>query len=116
MAGIAFSPDGKLLAAASFNGLDIYDAHVLKLPVTEPKAIKPLRSAETGHGLTLFLAFSPDSKTLALADRDGGRKVTLWDVAAQGALLPLAMDHPRLARLRADGKLLGVGCDGSAIC
>ena len=69
---IEYSPDGKLLAAASDSGIWLYDT------VTHNEVVNLV-----GHrGLVKSISFSPDSKKLASADN----YVYLWDVAT-GKLL-----------------------------
>jgi WD40 repeat protein len=69
---VAFSPDGKLLAAGNrYHTVRVWD-------VATKKEIKTL----TGHMSDVWsIAFSPDGKTLAAADTDWKKasKVKLWD-------------------------------------
>ena len=73
--GVAFSPDGKLLASADNNG-------TVRLwnPATGQPVSPPL-PADTGPnaGGAIAVAFSPDGKLLASADADG--TVRLWNTA-----------------------------------
>ena len=81
---IAFSPDGRLLAAADGDGyVRLWN------PVTEQPIGAPL-PADPGGGVS-GVAFSPDGTLLATADTDG--YVRLWDPAArQAAGAPLPAD------------------------
>jgi WD40 repeat protein/serine/threonine protein kinase len=85
--GIAFSPDGKWLASASF------DQTVKLWDLTTGTLIRTLK----GHSFFVHsVAFTPDGKRLASASRDG--TVRIWDPASdQEALLSLRFytgEHP----------------------
>ena len=71
---VAFAPDGKTLASASWdNTVRLWD-------LTAPDPNAAVRTL-TGHeGVVTHVAFAPDGKTLASASRD--HTVRLWDLTA----------------------------------
>ena len=80
MTGVAFSPDGKLLATADADGT---------VRVWNPPGGQAPLATYTGIGAVNAVAFSPDGKLLASADADG--TVRLWNTATgheEGAAPP----------------------------
>ena len=93
--GIAFSPDGRLLAVASGTGIFLYDAADLS----------EVRFIATDAAI-FRVAFAPDGRLLASGFNDN--TVRLWDVQT-GALLRTLEGHTREVRSVAfapDGRLL----------
>jgi WD40 repeat protein len=72
--GVAFSPDGRILATSDFFGVHLWDVRRRALLATLP--------ARAAGGV----AFSPDGNTLAAATTNG---VQLWDVEQRGRLATL---------------------------
>jgi WD40 repeat protein len=70
---VAFSPDGKLLAAGYSDG----DARLWN-PATGQTVAVPLPSGTGSAGSVSGVAFSPDGKFLATADTDG--TVRMWQM------------------------------------
>ena len=98
---LAFSPDGKLLAAAGGNPAQFGEVKIYS--VADGKEIISMR----GHRDNIFsIAFSPDGKMLATCSYD--KMVKLWDVAS-GKELKNLKDHTDAVFAVAfspDGKLL----------
>jgi WD40 repeat protein len=68
-AKIAFSPDGKQLAATDARGVLVWDVHSSKLVSRFPQEPSPT-----------WIAFRPDGRQLAASSPDG--KLYLWDLLA----------------------------------
>jgi RNA polymerase sigma factor (sigma-70 family) len=107
---VAFSPDGKVLALASY-----FDGPICLFQAATGREVRRIDTKDA------VLAFSPDGKSLASASRVG-KSVTLWDptTGATQATLPLLSEEsssgsaPCLTFSR-DGKMLAVGGNGQPI-
>jgi WD40 repeat protein len=97
--GMAFSPDGTLLAAEP----------VGKVYVWRADDWLPVKKVDADRGLIALVALSPDGKTLASTAR--GNKVRLWEVDDRTALptLTMADDGANAMQFSPDSKLLATG-------
>jgi len=110
--GVAFSPDGKLLATAYSDGyVRLWN------PATQQAVGRPLPADTALGGYVYGVAFSPDGKLLATADVHG--YVRLWNPATQqavGAPIPAGTDVEGVSSMAfsPDGTLLATaGVDGT---
>ncbi len=136
---VVFSPDGKLLASASTQEINFWDAQTGALKQTlkvsgsryESIAFSPdgkllasastdglrlwdvqtgeLKQTLTGAGL-ISVAFSPDGKTLASGNEGYFRTVKLWDV--QTGALKQTLNGSNPVAFSPDGKLLAYVGEG----
>ena len=87
VAGVALSPDGKVLAAGSAAMIDMDYKGVVDL--WEPMTGNPLGALITGDSIAQSVAFSPDGRILA---GGAGNILVLWDVQNQQELVK-RLDH-----------------------
>jgi WD40 repeat protein len=87
VSGLAYAPDGKTLAAAGRQAIELYDVANGK----SRRRLEGHKSRETG------IAFSPDGKTLVSAGSEGDNKLRFWDPATgkelRQAAIPNGGDH-----------------------
>jgi RNA polymerase sigma factor (sigma-70 family) len=122
--GLVFSPDGRTLASAENKGtvrVNIGagalgrgdDASIHVWNVATGKLIRKLDGPTAGIAT---LAFSPDGRTLAVANRDN--TLTLWEVATGKRRAEIKdADLPAVSALAfaLDGKSLGLGCGDRSV-
>lgn len=103
---LAFSPDGRLLAAGSQNEVFVWD-------LTTNRRVHVLR----GHANTIrAIAFSPDGSLIATASND--RRIILWDTATGAVRFTLRghRDQVWSVAFSPDGRSLATaGADGALI-
>jgi serine/threonine-protein kinase len=103
---LAFSPDGKTLAATDGNNSG--NTYLWNVTTSSPTATT-LTDPDPG---AYWVAFSPDGKILAVGDGLG--HTYLWNVATRKLIFPLTDPGPKGANSVAfspDGKILAVGDD-----
>ncbi len=100
---ITFSPDSRWLAFAThFGGLRLWD-------VTARREVVHLPAS---YGWRVGVAFSPDSRTLAYNENDGGA-IVLWDIASRSVSGRLTGHQSAVTALAfsPDGQTLASGSD-----
>jgi WD40 repeat protein len=102
--GVAFSHDGKLLAASSRDGT-VYLWHVAG---NHPEKLSPLNAPNSSYGLT-SVAFSPVGNLLAAGDADGS--IYVWNVTnrTMTTLVDSGGGEVNSVAFSGDGKLVGAG-------
>ncbi len=104
--GVAFSPDGTLLAAAEPAG---------KVHVWRSTDWQPVKEFDADRGLSALVAFSPDGKILA--STAGGDQVSFWKVADWTPLPPLTISDEGASAMTfsPDSQLLATGGDDEEV-
>lgn len=97
---LAFSPDGKVIAAGTIlNGLRLWDLAT--------KKVITLGHKESIHNESVYsLAFSPNGKLLAVGTSD---RVEVWDVASQQSMGAFKINFVETLTFSPDSKILAVG-------
>lgn len=105
---VAFSPDGKTLAAGSGTPTGPIDdaVRLWRLPTGE------LEATLWERGTVWSIAFSPDGMTLASGN---GEAITLWDMTTNQARASLGRGAIRSVAFSPDGKLLASGYPNGSV-
>jgi eukaryotic-like serine/threonine-protein kinase len=107
---IAFSPDGRSIAAATTDGIIVWDATTTsEVLVFRGEYDLPI----TGNNFPL--AFGPDSLTLAAADCN--QKIRLWDLTREPESYPLLDHHAEITALNcaSNGRWIVAGDLGGTV-
>lgn len=106
---LAFSPDGKKLAAGTFGQVVVFDT-------ASWQQLSVFRQVEDS---VRALSFSPDNQTLAIGSGLAGRtgQALLWDSsgAAKAQSYPAQLDTVESVAFRKDGKSLLIGADDNKV-
>jgi RNA polymerase sigma factor (sigma-70 family) len=123
---LLFSPDGRLIACKEHHrGLLTFDPAIkdltqgdeTRIHLWDVRSRKKLRTLEGPKEGTAAFTFSPDGKTLAVANRD--QTITLWETLTgkpRGQFDgPSAKATPTFLAYSPDGRTLAAGCADNAI-
>jgi WD40 repeat protein/class 3 adenylate cyclase/tRNA A-37 threonylcarbamoyl transferase component Bud32 len=112
LASVRYSPDGKVIAAGA-----IEDNHVTLWDAATGQLLgSPIEAKEEGLGGAQTLAFSPDSRRLAVPAAPGA--IGIWDVAMRRPIAPpllVGEDDMESVVFTPDGRSLVVGDDSGAV-
>jgi WD40 repeat protein len=88
---LAYSPDGKILAAGSCSQSEARDCRQGEIRLWNPETQQPISQPLIGHnGFVENLVFSPNGKILA---SNGGDKIIFWDAEARQPLGEITPGH-----------------------
>ncbi|AHH96694.1 hypothetical protein [Kutzneria albida] len=114
---VQFSPDGRTLASVDSQDLSGHEAIVL-WELADPSSPRLIRRLTDGPDYTFSVAFSADSRELAVAEVNNS--VRLWDISSRESPRPVGTlsgyaNAVRSVQFVGSGRLLATGSDDSTV-